>query len=266
VILFHRTTVKAALGILDDGFVDTSGSHGIGNRLEGVFVADRPVDGNEGTKDDVILKIELSLTEDAIAEFEIVEEGKPYREWILPAKLVNASQVALAVEVDPIFGKTQQSIEWPGGKENEPVEVLLSFLDRLPLTIKGGVLSAGGVGMGFFGLLELRKGDLLEQIRAHLYEFSDARQAYLTIQLIATLEVELEPSESGAGKWNQEMYEETGLDEFRDAALREPLYWRHRNAAHKEFLSLRKASLSPKILHIWRDFLRASAHGALDQE
>jgi len=94
-ILFHRTTVEAARAILAEGFRDARGSYGLPIVLQGVFVSDRPVDCNEGAKGDVLLSIELAASENELADFEIVEDGKTWREWIVPAKLLNAGPRAL---------------------------------------------------------------------------------------------------------------------------------------------------------------------------
>jgi hypothetical protein len=97
VILFHRTTENAARSILADGFRNARGSYGMeGIVLEGVFVSDRPVDCNEGAKGDVLLRIELAQSESEIVDCEIVEDGKPWREWILPAELLNARRISRA--------------------------------------------------------------------------------------------------------------------------------------------------------------------------
>ncbi len=55
--------------------------------LEGVFVADQPVDVNEGAKGDVVISIELAADESELAGHEIVEDRKLFREWCLPDKL-----------------------------------------------------------------------------------------------------------------------------------------------------------------------------------
>jgi hypothetical protein len=99
-ILFHRTTKNAARAILAGGFRDEQGTYGMEIDLEGVFVSDRPIDCNEGAKGDVLLSIELDQRESEIVDCEIVEVGKPYREWVLPAKLLNAGRIALVSDED----------------------------------------------------------------------------------------------------------------------------------------------------------------------
>lgn len=85
--VFHRT--DAAEAILRDGFRDASGSYMLANTiLTGVFVSDLILDINEGAKGDDVIEIEIPERVDLTA-FEIVEELKGYREWCVPATLLN---------------------------------------------------------------------------------------------------------------------------------------------------------------------------------
>lgn len=90
--LFHCTSTRAASAIQADGFRDTEGSYGLATlTLRGVFVSDVPLDSNDfGGDDDVLLAIELDLTDDESADYELVEDMKPYREWCIPAAVLNA--------------------------------------------------------------------------------------------------------------------------------------------------------------------------------
>jgi hypothetical protein len=56
--------------------------------LGGVFIADSPLDVNEGAVGDEVLEVILP-SEINIADRELIEEGKPYREWCVPAALRN---------------------------------------------------------------------------------------------------------------------------------------------------------------------------------
>jgi hypothetical protein len=91
-VLYHSTTPEAALGILRDGFkIPRSGRGWVGMEApwEGVWVSTTPLDFNEGCKGDTVLRLRASLAADALREYEIIEEGKPYREWCVPANLLN---------------------------------------------------------------------------------------------------------------------------------------------------------------------------------
>ena len=53
-----------------------------------MIVSDRPLDMNEGRPGEDAL--EVTITDDLdLDEWELVEEGKPYREWCVPVELLN---------------------------------------------------------------------------------------------------------------------------------------------------------------------------------
>jgi hypothetical protein len=88
---FHTTTADAAESILATGFRDGSGSYGFATvELCGVFLADLPVDVNEGAKGDTVLAVDLPDDLD-LSGFEIIEETPHvvWREWCVPARLLN---------------------------------------------------------------------------------------------------------------------------------------------------------------------------------
>lgn len=85
--LFHTT--GAAEVILRDGFRDGSGSYMFsGITLTGVFLANRPVDCNEGATGDQVLEVALPDGLD-LSQWAIEEEGLPVWEWCVPAEVVN---------------------------------------------------------------------------------------------------------------------------------------------------------------------------------
>jgi len=63
------------------------------------LVSKIPIDRQKGAKGDILLEVLVNLTEDDISDFEIIEEGKPYREWCIPAELINTNTTGLQ-EVD----------------------------------------------------------------------------------------------------------------------------------------------------------------------
>jgi hypothetical protein len=85
--LFHRTTQDAAMKILRDGFRNTTGRYLTDREWSGVWVSDRPLDNSEGASGEALLQIDIA--EDRLAAFEWIEEGKPYREWLVPAAALN---------------------------------------------------------------------------------------------------------------------------------------------------------------------------------
>jgi hypothetical protein len=98
--LFHRTTRGNAARILRCGFEDRSGSYGTAVRHRGVWLSTAPLTENEGASGDVLLAIEMSISEPDLSEHEWLEDGKPYREFLLPAAVVNARGALSVAELD----------------------------------------------------------------------------------------------------------------------------------------------------------------------
>lgn len=95
-ILYHRTTRDAADAILKAGFKDMTGNYLTANEYSGVWVSDSPLDSNEGIADNATVLIEIELDEAPIARYEWIEEEKSYREWLIPAEIVNQARIRLA--------------------------------------------------------------------------------------------------------------------------------------------------------------------------
>lgn len=89
VVLYHRTRAESAEAILRDGFRDGSGNYLTESLHSGVWLSNVPLDENEGACGDVLLEVQLDMTKDELAQYEWVEEGKPYREWLIPAAVLN---------------------------------------------------------------------------------------------------------------------------------------------------------------------------------
>jgi hypothetical protein len=94
-ILYHRTSATAAERILCDGFRDGVGMYMTTEQHTGVWFSNVPLDSNAGTDSDTLLRVELP--EQAIAHFEWIEDGKPYRERLVPARLINEKASGLCV-------------------------------------------------------------------------------------------------------------------------------------------------------------------------
>jgi hypothetical protein len=88
--LYHRTTTKVAEAILGKGFRDGRGNYLTESTYSGVWLSLVPLDANEGACGEVFFELVTDMTEPELAEFEWIEEGKPYREFLVPAKIVNA--------------------------------------------------------------------------------------------------------------------------------------------------------------------------------
>ena len=89
--LFHTTTAEAAASIATDGFQDREGSYLTTTTWRGVWLADRPLDANEGAVGEDVFVLEGP--EDVVAEYEWIEDGKPYREFLVPAEIVNTFEL-----------------------------------------------------------------------------------------------------------------------------------------------------------------------------
>lgn len=88
--LWHRTRADAANAILRDGFRDAKGTYFTDREFSGVWLSDRTLDENEGACGEALLRVSLDCAEGDIRDFEWIEEGKSYREWLIPASFVNA--------------------------------------------------------------------------------------------------------------------------------------------------------------------------------
>jgi hypothetical protein len=94
--LYHRT--DHAQAIRDGGFVDGEGYYLTAHVHCGVWVSDQPLDGNEGAFGDVL---EIEVPEEVAVPFEWVEDGKGYREFLMPASILNTYDIAAVVH-DPL--------------------------------------------------------------------------------------------------------------------------------------------------------------------
>jgi len=86
-LLFHRTTQAVADQILRSGFRDHTARYLTDREWTGVWVSDRPLYNSEGASGETLLQVEVE--EPLITAYEWVKEGKPYREWLIPADVLN---------------------------------------------------------------------------------------------------------------------------------------------------------------------------------
>src|SRR3974390_2818348 len=95
--LFHVTTADNAAAILREGFKDGRGIYMTDQVLEAVWLTDQPwsVIGN-GVKGDTVLEVVFRCARGAIADWEWIEEGKEYREWLIPAEFIKMNATTRA--------------------------------------------------------------------------------------------------------------------------------------------------------------------------
>ena len=105
ITLYHRTTMDRAEAILRDGFRDGSANHSAGDVPHGVRLSNRPLACVDiSYLGDALLRVTLNRSKEALDQYEWKsesirmpgqdwvpdEEGKGYREWLIPALVINA--------------------------------------------------------------------------------------------------------------------------------------------------------------------------------
>jgi len=76
-----------AQSILKSSFRDGTGKYLTDKIRKGVWISNRPLDSNEGAEGDTLL--EIRIPESEVTPFEWPEEEKPYREFLVPARVLN---------------------------------------------------------------------------------------------------------------------------------------------------------------------------------
>ena len=93
-ILYHRTTQKAALSIQKDGFRDGTIRFGPNEVRSGVWLSNEPPSEGEGAHGEVLIEVDTDLTEAEIAkhnwEVIVAPDLHSDREFCVPAALVNS--------------------------------------------------------------------------------------------------------------------------------------------------------------------------------
>jgi hypothetical protein len=94
---YHRTPRSNAVHILSEGFKDGEGFYGceVTEPLCGVWLSQYPLTEDDGARGDMIFEVILNRAESELADFEIINEGATYREWCVPAAIVNAGKLRL---------------------------------------------------------------------------------------------------------------------------------------------------------------------------
>jgi len=88
--LYHRTNRVAARRILRHGFKDSTNYYMAQRMNSGAWLSSVPLDFNQGASGDVLLQIDTDLRASELAQYEwITKNEKGYREWLVPAALIN---------------------------------------------------------------------------------------------------------------------------------------------------------------------------------
>ncbi len=83
--LYHRT--DHAKEILAEGFRDGRGKYMTDQEWEGVWLSEVPLNCNEGASGNTLMSIDIP--DEIIKDCEWSEEDKTYREFLVPAEIVN---------------------------------------------------------------------------------------------------------------------------------------------------------------------------------
>ena len=97
-VLYHSTNLENAQAILKEGFKNHTGSYLTQSLHTGVWLSNVPLDENEGAHGETVLEVTFNLPDASLDSFEWIEEGKPYREWLVPAAFVNLHAKVRIVE------------------------------------------------------------------------------------------------------------------------------------------------------------------------
>jgi hypothetical protein len=89
--LYHATTPENAAAILIYGFKN---GEDFSMGIKGVFLSSYPFNVNDGAERfRTVLNVKIPVN--LIADYEVIEDGKPYREWCVPAEIVNRYPVSI---------------------------------------------------------------------------------------------------------------------------------------------------------------------------
>jgi hypothetical protein len=106
--LYHVTRPEAVGRILASGFIDHTGYWGTTEERTGVWLSDKPLNGPSNIVSlpdgsEMVFEVDLDLTEQELDEFERkAEVYEGYREWLVPAILVNAHSTLRIMDEDEV--------------------------------------------------------------------------------------------------------------------------------------------------------------------
>lgn len=94
-IFYHRTNADNARAIIESGFKNISG-YFMSNRIwTGVWLSSIPVECVAG---DTLLMVKMDIDQRELTHWEWASEGRSYREWLIPAGIVNRGATVEPVE------------------------------------------------------------------------------------------------------------------------------------------------------------------------
>ena len=100
VTLYHVTTTENAEAILRNGFAEREAFFGASAMRIGVWLSGRPLNPAEGASGDAILAVAFNVEPRELSFYELVDDGKSFRQWCLPASLIRAHGKVSIVPTD----------------------------------------------------------------------------------------------------------------------------------------------------------------------
>ena len=86
--LYHSTTEDAAALILREGFKNDEATYMNVQIWSGVWLSDRPLELNQGAA-----LLSVNIPSELIVQYEWIQQGKPFREFLIPAEFLNKYSV-----------------------------------------------------------------------------------------------------------------------------------------------------------------------------
>ena len=100
--VYHATTKDSAHKICSDGFRDATETYLTANEYTGVWVSNWPMnDGDMMGQFDACFEIDID--DKLLANYEWIEDFKPYREWLVPADILNKSGTTREITEDEAY-------------------------------------------------------------------------------------------------------------------------------------------------------------------
>ena len=105
--LYHRTTIGNARAIVQNGFenqkwrFEHEDASGEVKKALGVWLSDRPLEGEDGPPGDAILEVVMDASEESLELFQLEGVVWEAQLWIVPAEIVNARSTVRILQVDP---------------------------------------------------------------------------------------------------------------------------------------------------------------------
>jgi hypothetical protein len=95
--LYHRTSADNARAILESGFQDSMGYFLENRAWRGVWLSVRPTRCSGLGESDTLLRVSLDFREEELARWEWTGEKGCFRQWLIPAALINLRMTAEVV-------------------------------------------------------------------------------------------------------------------------------------------------------------------------